>query len=212
MDVVVIGGHGKIAMRLLRLLTDRGDTARGVVRKPEQAADLEAVGAEAIVCDIETEALTDAVSGADAVVFAAGAGPGSGPDRKRTVDYGGAVKLIEAAKANGISRYAIVSSIGAHDPSVGDGDFRAYLEAKHDADEALIASGLDYTIVRPGSLSDDPGTGLVELHTEMGHRASVPRDDVAAVLAEVLVAANTIGLAFELFEGETPVPEAVRAL
>lgn len=212
MDVVVVGGHGKIARRLLRLLAERGDRARGVIRDPAQAADLEAVGAEAIVCDIETEPLDDAVAGADAVVFAAGAGPGSGPERKRTVDYGGAVKLIEAAQGQGIRRYVIVSSIGAHDPAGGPEQMRPYLEAKAKADAALEESGLDYTIVRPGSLQDDPGTGLVDVSTDLGRRGPVPRDDVAAVLAEVLVAGNTVGKTFELFAGETPVADAVRAL
>ena len=153
------------------------------------------------------------MAGADAVVFAAGAGPGSGPERKRTVDYGGAVKLIEAARTNGIRRYLMVSSIGAHDPeAAGEGPMRPYLEAKAEADAALEGSGLDFTIVRPGSLQDDPGTGLVELSTELGRSGPVPRDDVAAVLAEVLIADNTVGKTFELFAGDTPVAEAVRAL
>ncbi len=212
MDVVVVGGHGKIARKLLSILAGRGDRARGVIRNPDHAADLEAIGAEPVLCDIEKEELTEAVDGADAVVFAAGAGPGSGPERKRTVDYGGAVKLIEAAKANGISRYVIVSSIGAHDPSTAEGDFRAYLEAKHEADEALAASGLDYTIVRPGGLSDEAATGLVEINTELGRRGQVPREDVAAVLAEVLGAPSATGKTFELFSGETPIADAVRAL
>jgi uncharacterized protein YbjT (DUF2867 family) len=212
MDVVVVGGHGQVAQRLLRLLAERGDRARGVIRKPEQAADLEQLGAEAVICDIETESLDGAVKGADAVVFAAGAGPGSGAERKQTVDLGGAVKLIDAAKANGISRYLIVSSIGAHDPSSGEGSMRPYLEAKADADAAVAESGLDFTIVRPGMLTDDPGTGKVDVSTEFGRRAPVPRDDVAAVLAESLVEENTVGKTFELFTGETPIPEALRAL
>jgi uncharacterized protein YbjT (DUF2867 family) len=212
MDVVVVGGHGQVARHLLKLLADRGDRARGVIRNPDHAADLEELGAEAVVCDVEQEELTGAVEGADAVVFAAGAGPGSGPERKQTVDLGGAVKLVEACKANGIKRYVMVSSIGAHDPSGADGDFRVYLQAKHDADEALEGSGLDGTIVRPGSLGTDPGTGKVDISTELGRRGPVQREDVAAVLAEVLVADNTIGKTFELFEGETPIAEAVRAL
>lgn len=212
MDVVVVGGHGQIALMLERMLAARGDRVRGVIRNPDQAADLEAVGAEAVVCDIEAEELTGAVEGADAVVFAAGAGPGSGPARKQTVDLGGALKLIEAAKANGVGRYVIVSSIGAHDPSLGEGDFRAYLQAKHDADEALARSGLDFTIVRPGSLTDEPGDGRVRITTELGDRAPVSREDVATVLAEVLAADNTIGATFELFDGDTPVAEAVRAV
>jgi uncharacterized protein YbjT (DUF2867 family) len=212
MDVVVIGGHGQIAQRLLRLLAERGDRPRGVIRKPEQAPDLEQLGAEAVICDIETESLDDAVKGADAVVFAAGAGPGSGAERKRTVDLGGAVKLIDAAKANGVGRYLIVSSIGAHDPAAGEGPMRPYLEAKAEADEAVAASGLDYTIVRPGMLTDDPGVGKVDVSTELGRRGPVPRDDVAAVLAECLNAENTVGKTFELFTGDTPIPEALRAL
>ena len=212
MDVVVVGGHGKVARHLLKLLAARGDRARGVIRNADHSADLEALGAEAVVCDIEKEELTGAVEGADAVVFAAGAGPGSGPERKRTVDLGGAVKLIEACEAEGIKRYVMVSSIGAHDPSRAEGDFRAYLQAKHDADEALEQSGLDGTIVRPGSLTDESGTGMVEVNAEMGKRGKVPREDVAAVLAEVLTADSTIGKKFELFSGETPIAEAVRAI
>lgn len=211
-NVVVVGGHGKIALRLMRILSERGDAPRGVIRDPGQEADLAEVGAEAIVCDIESEPLIEAVVGADAVVFAAGAGPGSGPERKQTVDLGGAVKLIDAAKANDVRRYVIVSSIGAHDPSVAEGDFRGYLQAKHDADEALIASGLDYTVVRPGSLTDDPGTGRVDLSTELGRRDEVPRDDVAAVIAETLIAGEAVGKVFELFAGDVPVAEAVRTL
>src|SRR3954447_3525204 len=171
MDVFVAGGHGQIGLRLLRLLAQRGDVGRGLIRKPEQAEDLTTVGAVAVVADWEAgDDITNLPAGSDAVVFAAGAGPGSGPERKRTVDYGGAVKLIEAAKANGVSRYVIVSSIGASDPSSAQGPMGPYLEAKHDADEALRASGLDFTIVRPGMLTDEPGTGLVDITTTPGRR------------------------------------------
>jgi uncharacterized protein YbjT (DUF2867 family) len=213
MDVVVVGGHGKIGLRLLRLLAERGDRARGVIRKPEQAADLEAVGAEPVIADVEQlDDLSPYVDGADAVVFAAGAGPGSGAERKRTVDLGGAVKLIEAAEKAGIRRYLIVSSIGAHDPSSGGEQMRPYLEAKAGADQALIASGLDYTIVRPGGLTDDPGSGLVELHTEFGHRGSIARDDVAAILLACLDLPETTGLVFEALGGDQPIEDALRAL
>src|SRR3954453_9605401 len=159
MNVFVAGGHGKIGLRLLRLAAQRGDQARGLIRDPGQSAAPEAVGAEPVVADWEAgDDITPLVAGADAVVFAAGAGPGSGPERKRTVDYGGAVKLIEAARSVGVRRYAMGSSIGADEPSAGSEEMRPYLEAKHDADEALVASGLDYTIVRPGILTDDQGT------------------------------------------------------
>src|SRR5918996_3993994 len=115
MDVAIAGGHGQVALRLERLLAARGDRARGLVRTPDHAADLEAAGAEPVVCDLEAgdADVAGAVAGADAIVFAAGAGPGSGAERKRTVDLGGAVKSIEATKAAGVSRFVIVSSMGA---------------------------------------------------------------------------------------------------
>jgi len=213
MDVLVAGGHGKIALRLLRLLAADGHRARGLIRKPEQAADLEAVGAVAVLGDLEADAsLADYLQGADVAVFAAGAGPGSGPERKRTVDLGGAVKLADAAMAVGVRRYVMISSIGADRPQAASGGMRPYLEAKAEADEYVMASGLEYTIVRPGSLTDDPGTGRVHLSRELGGRGEVPRDDVAAVIAQVLDAPNTIGATFEVFSGDHMVAEAVRSL
>lgn len=213
MDVVVAGGHGKVGLRLLKLLAARGDRARGLIRDPAQAADLEAVGAEAVVADLEADGdLAGHLVGADAVVFAAGAGPGSGAARKETMDLGGAVKLIESAKGAGVDRYVMVSSIGAHDPASGGEGMRPYLEAKAAADEALRESGLAWTIVRPGSLTDDPGTGLVEVSTELGRRGSITRDDVAEVLLVTLDAPETAGLTFEAFEGDREVELAVRAL
>jgi uncharacterized protein YbjT (DUF2867 family) len=212
MDVVVAGGHGKIGQRLLALLAERDDRARGLIRNPDHAADLERLGAEPVLCDLEREEdVASCVADADAVVFSAGAGPGSGPERKRTVDLGGAVKLIDAAKANDIARYVIVSSIGADDPAGGSEQMRPYLEAKAEADERVAASGLDFTIVRPGMLTDDPGTGLVAAGPDLG-RAAIPRDDVAATLLAVLSADNTIGKTFVLVGGETPIADAIRAL
>jgi uncharacterized protein YbjT (DUF2867 family) len=212
MDVVIAGGHGKIALRLLRLLTDRGDRARGLIRNPAHAADLEAVGAEPVLCDLEQDDdVARHVEGADAVVFAAGAGPGSGPARKRTMDLGGAVKLIDAARANGIARYVMVSSMGAGQPECASEAMRPYIEAKAEADERLVASGLDHTIVRPGRLTDAPGTGRVRAGLDIG-TGEVTRDDVAATLLAVLAADNTVGKIFDLLDGETPIEEAVRSL
>src|SRR4051794_23959155 len=213
MNVVVAGGHGKIAVRLLGLLTERGDGARGLIRNPDHAADLEAIGAEPVLADLEElDDLAPFVDGVDAIVFAAGAGPGSGAERKKTVDLGGAVKLIDAAKRTGVRRYLIVSSIGAHAPDAGPEQMRPYLEAKAQADEALVASGLEYTIVRPGSLNDDGGTGKVNLSTELGRRGPIPRDDVAAVLLGCLDAPETIGKTFEAFAGDQPIEAALRSL
>jgi len=208
MDVVVAGGHGKVGLRLLRLLADRGHRARGLVRNHEHVPDLAEVGAEAVVCDMEAlDDLSGCCTDADAVVFAAGAGPGSGPERKRTVDLGAAVKLIDA----GVRRYVMVSAISAGRPDEWSEPMRPYYEAKAEADRRLQQSGLDYTIVRPGGLTDDPGTGLVTVGTGLG-RGAIPRDDVAGVLLSVLESPNTIGKTFELIAGDTPVEEAVHAL
>jgi uncharacterized protein YbjT (DUF2867 family) len=211
--VAIAGGHGKIALRLARRLTERGEQVRSLIRNPDHEADIREVGAEPALCDLENASEDDAaaaVRGADAVVFAAGAGPGSGPERKWTMDYGGAVKLIAAAKANDIRRYLMISSMGADPNAEGEG-FAIYLRAKGKADEDLVASGLDYTIVRPGSLTDDPGTGNVNL-AEHVDRGEIPRDDVAAVLDACLGAANTVGRTFEVVSGEVPVDEAVSSL
>jgi uncharacterized protein YbjT (DUF2867 family) len=209
-DVVVAGGHGKIAQHLLRMLAERGDRARGLIRNPDHAGDLEALGAEAVICDMEAETdLAPYVGEADAVVFAAGAGPGSGPERKRTVDYEGAVKLIDAAKARGIDRYVIVSSIGAGNPEDASEQMSAYQQAKHDADVAVAESGLRYTIVRPGRLTDDPGTGRVS--TDAGY-GEIPREDVAATLLAALDDEGSVGKTFELVGGDTPIEDALEAL
>src|SRR3712207_4380800 len=213
MDVVIAGGHGKVGRRLGRLLAERGDRVRGIVRNPAHAVDLEADGVEPVVLDMEAEEdLTAAVRGADAVVFAAGAGPGSGAERKRTVDLGAAVKLADAAKAEGVLRYVMVSSIGAQDPAGAPEQMRPYLEAKAEADAAVLERGLDATIVRPGSLTDDAGTGRVDVSTELGQRGPIPRDDVAAVLRACLDAPETIGLTFEVFAGDREIDLAVRSL
>jgi uncharacterized protein YbjT (DUF2867 family) len=211
-DVVVAGGHGQIALKLLGLLAERGDRARGLIRNPDHAADLEAVGAEPVLCDMEAEEdLARYVAGADAIVFAAGAGPGSGAERKRTVDLGAAVKLVAAAQAEGIRRYVMLSAIGSGRPQRWSDAMRPYYEAKTEADERVAAAGLDHTIVRPGGLTDDPGTGLIRVGEDLGS-GRVSREDVAATLAAVLGTDSTIGKAFDLLGGDTPVDETIRSL
>jgi uncharacterized protein YbjT (DUF2867 family) len=211
-DVIIAGGHGQIALRLARLLSERGERVRSLIRNPDHAADVEAAGAEPIVFDLEGSGdLGAVVRGADAVVFAAGAGPGSGAERKRTVDLGAAVKLIDAARASGVRRYVMVSSIGADDPGAGSEAMRPYLEAKAEADAALVASGLDFTIVRPGRLTDAPGTSRVTAGPGVA-RADVSRDDVAAVLVAVLDEPRTVGKTFVVVEGDTPIPSALAQL
>src|SRR4051812_37829037 len=160
MDVLVAGGHGQIARRLLRILAQRGHNARGLIRNADHVADLEADGAHPILCDLEHDDVRPFAGEANAIVFAAGAGPGSGAERKRTMDLGGAVKCIEAAQELGVMRFLMVSSRGAVG-AIPDGPMRPYLEAKAQADAALETSGLDWTIVRPGRLTGVPGTGRV---------------------------------------------------
>ena len=213
MDVVIAGGHGQIGLILGRLLAERGDRVRGLIRNPDHAADLEAAGVEPVVFDLENDErdLAEAIRGADAVVFAAGAGPGSGAERKLTMDRDGAVRLIEACRATGTKRYVIVSAMGARRGVTGDEVFQVYLRAKFEADEALRASDLDWTVVRPGGLTDDAGSGRIALAPEL-ERGSVSRSDVAATLVAVLDAPNTIGTSLDLIEGETPIAEAIAAV
>jgi uncharacterized protein YbjT (DUF2867 family) len=211
-DVAIAGGHGKVGMALGRLLAERGDRARGLIRKPEHEPELRDAGIEPVHCDLEAGSdVAAAIAGADAVVFAAGAGPGSGADRKWTVDYAGAAKLVVAAHAAGVRRYVMVSAMGTDPPPSGDEVFAIYLRAKARADEELRASGLDWTIVRPGGLTDDPGDGRVEVGESVG-RGRVPRADVAATLLAVLDEPATVGVTFELVSGATPIAEAVAAL
>lgn len=214
MDVVIAGGHGQIAGRLARLLMARDDRVRGLIRNPNHESDLRADGSEPVVCDLEVaepDALVGAIAGADALVFAAGAGSGSGAQRKLTIDRDGAIKLIAAAQAAGVRRYVIVSSVGAERPPDGDDAFSVYLRAKAEADRALAASDLAWTIVRPGRLTDDPGTGHVRIDTRP-FRGQVSRDDVAAVLAEILHEAHSSGLTVYVNAGDQPVATALAAV
>lgn len=215
MRVVIAGGHGKIALRLERLLAARGDEVVGIIRNPAQAADLAEQGATALVIDLEkadVDTLVRELAGANAVVFAAGAGPGSGAARKDTVDRAAAELLIAAAETAGVRRYLLISSLGASDdpPPSTDEVFAAYLRAKAASETALRESDLDWTILRPGRLTDEPGTGKVRLARTV-RRGSVSRDDVAAVLTALLDEPRTIGRTLEIVGGDVPVAEAVAA-
>ncbi|OIJ67550.1 SDR family oxidoreductase [Streptomyces mangrovisoli] len=215
MRIVIAGGHGQIALRLERLLAGRGDEVAGIIRKAEQADALRAAGAEPVVLDMESasvEEVAERLRGADAAVFAAGAGPGSGTARKDTVDRGAAVLFADAAVAAGVPRLVIVSSMGADADHAGDEVFDIYLRAKGEADAHVRGlRGVDWTILRPGALTDDAGTGLVRLEAHTG-RGPVSRDDVAAVLAELVDSSATAGLTLELIGGTTPVSVAVKSV
>uniref|UniRef100_A0AAU3GU74 SDR family oxidoreductase n=1 Tax=Streptomyces sp. NBC_01401 TaxID=2903854 RepID=A0AAU3GU74_9ACTN len=213
MRIVIAGGHGQIALRLERLLAARGDEAVGVIRDPQQSEDLRAAGAEAVVLDLESASVAEVAEvlrGADAAVFAAGAGPNSGSARKDTVDRGAAVLFADAAEQAGVRRYVVVSSMGADPAHTGDEVFDIYQRAKGEAD-AYVRSrgGLDWTVLRPGILTNDAGTGQVLLAASTG-RGPVPRDDVAAVLLELLDTPATAGLTLELISGSKPVAVAVK--
>lgn len=213
MDVVIAGGHGQIALHLSRMLSERGDTVRGIIRSDDQGDDLADVGARAVVLDLESTAvveLADAIDGADAVVFAAGAGPGSGAARKQTVDYEAAVKLRDAAQQAGVGRYVMISAMGTDDPPDGDDVFEVYLRAKARADRAVMDSDLPWTIVRPGRLTNDEGTGRVSLARHVD-RGEIPREDVAAVVVAALDDDRSAGHIVEVVGGDTPIADALAA-
>ena len=212
--IAVVGGHGNVARHLHPLLVAAGHTPVALVRREEYRAELEGQGAEVRLLDVEGEdaaGFAAAFDGCHAVVFAAGGGPDGNIERKRTVDLEGSLKSIEGARRAGIYRFVQVSAIGVDAPLPPDTEavWRAYVEAKRDADEALRASGLDWTIIRPGRLTDAPPTGLVALGPDL-ERGEVPRADVAAVLAAVIDTGGGIGAQWDLVSGETPIDEAVR--
>lgn len=215
MRIVIAGGHGQIALRLLRRLPDK--TAVGLVRDAAQIPDLEAAGQEGAVFDLEESTMAELailLQGADAVVFAAGAGPGSGTARKATVDQNGAILCAAAAEEADVRRFVQISSTGvdrAPDPS-RDEVWAAYINAKRAAEEDLRERDLDWTILRPGRLTDDPGTGLVRLTDPPAERGDIPRDDVAAVIEELLRTGAGVHRTLELYGGTVPIPEAVSAL
>lgn len=212
--VVVVGASGKIGRRLVGLLAGRGDEVRGVVRREEQAARVAELGGRGVLLDLErttAEEMAEVVRGADAVVFAAGAGGGSGPERKRTVDLGGSVLLAEGAALAGVERFVQISAGGVDRPVAQDADpsWKAYVEAKSEADTRLRATGLDWTILRPGPLTDDPGVGAVTLSAS-GDAGETTRDDVAALVVACLDEPATIGLQWGVAGGGELVGEAVQ--
>lgn len=213
MRIAIAGGHGQIALQLSRLLAADHEVA-GIIRNPDHAADLHEAGAEPLELDLEeatTEDLAKRLAGVDAVVFAAGAGPGSGAARKEAVDYGAAVLLRDAAVVAGVTDYVMVSAMGTDDPPPDDDVFSVYLRAKARADRAVMDSELDWTIVRPGRLTDDEPTGRVAVARHVD-RGAIPRADVAAVLAAVLVRKDTRGHVFEVVGGDQPIDAALDTL
>ncbi|WP_243064676.1 SDR family oxidoreductase [Humibacter sp. RRB41] len=214
--VAIVGAHGKVAQQLMRVLYDQGDEFVGIVRNEDHADDIYRFGGEGILLDIETadvDALATAFAGSGAVVFAAGAGGDSGVERKATVDYGGSIKSQTAAQRAGVARFVQISAMGVDDPVAPDAteSWTAYVAAKRDADAELRRTALDWTIVRPGALTLDDGTGLVSIAPRL-ERGAIPREDVARVIAEVLRSPETIRSQFDLVSGTAPIGDALADL
>lgn len=214
MTVAIAGGHGKIALRLTDLVAARGERVISLIRNPDHSEEIRSHGGEPVVCDLEQASAAEiatAIAGADAVVFAAGAGPGSGAERKLTMDRDGAIRLLQAAGQADVRRYLIVSAVGADRPPDGDDVFSVYLRAKAQADQAVQAGDREWTIVRPGRLTDDPGRGRVRIQSE-AFRGEVARDDVAGVLDALLQDARASGRVLYVNGGEDPIPDALASV
>lgn len=212
MRVLIVGANGNIGRRLIQQMASGPHQSQAMIRDPKQAAELRQLGADAtVVADLEDDIQT-ALDGCDAIIFTAGSGGKGGAEKTDAVDRDGAIAVIDAAQKAGIERFVMVSSMGADTPEQGPEGLQHYLGAKQAADNHLRQSDLRYTIVRPGTLSDEAGSGRVEIANDLGRHGTVPRDDVATVLLQVLDAGNTYGKQFELLSGESPVEQAVASL
>src|SRR5690554_4627835 len=212
MHVFIAGANGQIGQHLLQEMANSDHEARALVRHPDQGPELQKLGAtDTVLGDLEHDC-SEAMRGCDAVIFTAGSGPHTGPDKTIDVDQDGAIRLVDTAKAMGIKRFIMVSSMRAEEPEKGPEKLQHYLRAKRNADEHLKNSGLNYTIVRPGRLTNDDGTGKVAVSERLASFAEIPRQDVARVLLAVLDSDNTDNRVFDVVSGDTPVVDAVAKL
>lgn len=214
MNVLVLGANGQVGRHIVEELTEKGHDAVAMIRKEEQRAEMEKRGAKKIVLgDLEKD-FSHAFDDVDAVIFAAGSGPKTGADKTLTIDLWGSVKAADYAKQKGVKRFVQLGSVGSDDPDAGGEEMKPYLVAKRTADDLLEQSGLDYTIVRPGPLSDDEKTGHIEAaaHFESFENRSIPRADVARTLAEVVDRKNTYGKVFEILQGEAEISQELDRL
>ncbi|WP_426333711.1 SDR family oxidoreductase [Paenibacillus silvae] len=211
MNVLVIGANGQIGKHLVEQLAQEGKhQVTAMIRKPEQADTLKKLGAQVVVGDLEgtVDDLTEVMKDQSAIVFTAGSGGSTGPDKTLLIDLDGAVKTMEAAEKQGISRYILVSAYGADQRSKWPEEIKPYYVAKHFADRALFASELNYTIIRPGGLKNEPGTGKVTVGTDL-KPGSIAREDVARVIAASLQEEKTYRMAFDLVAGEQSISDAL---
>lgn len=209
MHVFIAGANGQIGQHLLQELADSDHEARALVRHADQGPELQKLGAtETVIGDLEKDC-SEAMRGCDAVIFVAGSGPHTGPDKTVDVDQNGAIRLVDSARSMGIKRFIMVSSMGAGDPDSGPEKLHHYLQAKHNADEHLKSSGLNYTIIRPGQLTNDEGTGKVSVSEKHEQVGKIPRQDVARVLLAALDADTTVNRVFEVVSGDVSIADAL---
>ncbi|MFC3040804.1 SDR family oxidoreductase [Virgibacillus xinjiangensis] len=212
MKVLVAGAHGHTGKLLVKNLRAEGHEPYAMVRKEEQKAEMEELGGIPVLGDLESESdVGRAVKGMEVVMFAAGSGSGTGPNKTTDVDRDGAIRLIDATEKDGIKKFVMLSSMGAGDPTQVEGTFRHYLQMKHEADEHLKKSELDYTIVRPGALTKEPGTSKIKVGDTVG-RGEIPREDVAKTMISALQEPNAYHKTFEMISGDTQIEDALRSL
>ncbi|MBN8193259.1 SDR family oxidoreductase [Bacillus sp. NTK074B] len=211
MNVAVVGANGQIGKQVVGFLKEDGHTPRAIVRKEEQVQSFKKEGVEAALVDLEgtVDQITNGLKGSDAVVFTAGSGGSTGSDKTLLIDLDGAVKTMEAAKQAGIERFVIVSALQAHHRENWNDSLKPYYVAKHFADRALEDSGLTYTIIRPGGLLNEAGTGQVSAAENL-ERGSIPREDVARTIVASLTEESTFNKGFDLTSGSTGIEEAVK--
>ncbi|WP_285768234.1 SDR family oxidoreductase [Peribacillus sp. SI8-4] len=211
MNILIAGANGATGRMIIKELSTNPEmNVYGMIRNEDQAQTIKELGGHPILADLEGN-VDKAVDNMEAIIFAAGSGPKTGPDKTTAVDKLGAIKLVDAAKKNGIDRFVMLSSVGSDNPGQAQGSMRHYLEAKHDADEHLKASGLTYTIVRPVALTNDQALGKILAARKVDHTdKSIPRADVASVLAQSVTEESTFNKTFEILSGDLPIREALK--
>jgi len=208
MKVLVIGAHGQVGKHIVKKLIDEDHEPVAMLRNTDQIPELEEMGASTVIADLEKD-FNHAYYGVDAVIFAAGSGPNTGADKTIMIDQEGAIKAMKGAEQFGVKRFVMLSSIAANRPDMGPDELKHYLYAKGRADAYLRGTKLDYTIVRPGGLTNDEGTGNVRVEEQLNGFGSIPRVDVAQVIVQALQSPETIGRSFDVISGNTPIKQAL---